>query len=550
MHITKTCLLIICLVVAGLFSSGFTPATAQETPAAPQDVETPDPVETEIRVAPVVIDGVTLFDVRGTSSLPASERAQAIETRIYEIAEGSDSQTVNLSIYEAQFGYEIAIDGQPIHNVINADSQLEQIEIALLAELHGRAVENAILEYRLNRSNEARVDSVYAAAAWSIGFLLITFVFVRWRHRLVAAIRRLSERRFMQVEQATKSIVRREAIGKLVGYVSHLLLWIMYLALFYYYLSIVLLSIAETRPFAQVLLRYVSEPLVAIGRGFLDELPSLITLLIIGIVTNYCIKGLRILFENIEAGTFQLADFEPHWVKPTYLLARIFVIVIALVFAYPFIPGSNSAVFQGLTILAGVMVSLGSNSVVSNLVAGLFVIYRRSTNIGDRIKVGDQVGDVIEIKLMETLMRSIKNELVSIPNSQLLNSEVVNYSRRIDDRGILVHTIVGIGYEEPQAKVEAMLIEAAKRTKTLNAQEKPFVLRTVLADFAVNYELNAYTLEGNSLPQILSDLHANILDVFNENAVQIMTPAYERDPEDPKVADANWDGKLAQKATP
>ena len=125
------------------------------------------------------------------------------------------------------------------------------------------------------------------------------------------------------------------------------------------------------------------------------------------------------------------------------MLCKALLIVIALVFAYPYIPGSGSRAFQGLTILAGIMVSLGSNTVVSNMMAGLFVIYRRSTNVGDRIQVGDKIGDVTEIKLMETLIKSIKNEMISIPNAQLLNSEVVNYSRKVDGRGLLVHTTVG-----------------------------------------------------------------------------------------------------------
>ncbi len=182
------------------------------------------------------------------------------------------------------------------------------------------------------------------------------------------------------------------------------------------------------------------------------------------------------------------------------------------------------------------MVSMGSNSVVSNLLAGIFVIYRRSTSIGDRIKVGEHIGDVVAIKLMETHLKSIKNELVSIPNVMLMNSDVINYTNKTDDDGILVNTIVGIGYEEPQTKVEKLLIEAALRTAYVEKAPKPFVFRNALADYSVNYQVNAYTKSGAKLPIILSDLHANILDVFNENKVQIMTPSYMADPDEPKIA--------------
>ena len=311
-------------------------------------------------------------------------------------------------------------------------------------------------------------------------------------------------------------------------------------------MTVVLLSFAHTRPFAQLVLTYVSQPLLDVIYGFVGYFPSLITLVIIYYVTRYLIRGLRLFMENIEAGTIELRNFEPHWVKPTFNIARAVIIAIAIVFAYPYIPGSDSQAFQGITILAGIMVSLGSNAVVSNMMAGLFVIYRRSTNIGDRIMVGDQIGDVVEIKMMETLIKSVKNEMVSIPNAQLLNSEVVNYSRKIDGRGLLVHTTVGIGYEEPQNKVEAMLIEAARRTRDLKKSPAPFVLWANLADYAINYQINAFTTRGSSLPRILSDLHRNIVDVFNENGVQIMTPSYMADPEKPKVPTQPWDGKLAK----
>ena len=166
----------------------------------------------------------------------------------------------------------------------------------------------------------------------------------------------------------------------------------------------------------------------------------------------------------------------------------------------------------------------------------MFVIYRRGINVGDWIEIKDQTGFVESITLLETQLRSSKNELISIPNTQLLGSELTNYTRQGDTNGILLHTSVGIGYEEPQRKVEKMLLEAARRTDGLETKPVPFVLRQALADYAVVYEINAYAKSVNSLPKLKSALHGNILDVFNENLVQIMTPSYESDPETPKIA--------------
>ncbi|WP_433989385.1 hypothetical protein SuNHUV7_39650 (plasmid) [Pseudoseohaeicola sp. NH-UV-7] len=308
-----------------------------------------------------------------------------------------------------------------------ADAEFEQIPIEGLAELQMNVIKRAVEQYRASRSGKGRVDSALVAIGWTSAFVVVSIIFLRRWRKMVNRAERLTEKRFTQFEEATKSVLRGKAVAKLVGYAVQVLLWIGYFFVFYYYLSFVLLSFAETRPFSQILLTYVTDPLIGVFKGFASYIPNFITLIIIAVVTRYTVKGLQVFMENIEAGTFEVRNFEPHWIKPTFNIVRVIIIAIAVVFAYPYIPGSDSRAFQGLTLLAGVMLSLGSNTVVSNMMAGLFVIYRRSTTIGDRIKVGEKVGDVVEIKLMETLIKSVKNEMISIPNAQLLNSEVVNY---------------------------------------------------------------------------------------------------------------------------
>ncbi|MEO9572635.1 MAG: mechanosensitive ion channel domain-containing protein [Tateyamaria sp.] len=497
-----------------------------------------------ILAAPVTFENEKLFLVRGTSVLPATERANRIEERIRLAARSVSKEKIQPSIEDVQFGRQISIGGNMITITTLADAKLEQIDIDVLAGLQAEAIVDAILAYRSERSTDARVESAVSALGWSIGFVILSVLFFRSKDKAGEMVAKLVRRRFQGLEQATGAVVRGKALANLAKFGVKVLLWVFYLVVLYYYLTFVLLAFAETRPFAEALLTYVSAPLLGIFQGFVDQLPNLITLTIIAIVTRYALNALKLFFDNLEAGTFTLKDFEPHWIGPTFYLARVMVILIALVFSYPFIPGSDSVVFQGLTILAGIMVSLGSNTVVSNMMAGLFVIYRRSTNVGDRIEVGDRVGDVVDIKLMETLIKSTKNEMISIPNSQLLNSEVVNFTRKIDGSGLLLYTTVGIGYEEPKEKVKAMLIEASRRTEGLKKNPHPFVLCTGLADYAVNYQINAYSSRGASRPKILSDLHENILDVFNENGVQIMTPSYEADPTEPKIPTEDWTGEL------
>jgi small-conductance mechanosensitive channel len=518
------------------------PVKAQELPA---EATEPEAEETESFKAPVIVDGDMLFFLRGSSALPAPERAESVQNKIIEVAEASESSTVDITFEETDLGIRIRADGEIVSIVTVADAELDQMELDVLGFLHGQAIEEAILAYRSNRTDQARVSGAIEAAGWTLGFVVFVLV-ILWLHRRIRRrTLKLVKRYLKDVETATAKSVQAEAIAALIRYGLNFALLVIFFLGFYYYLSFVLLAFAETRYFAQLLLTYLTEPVLLIFKGILSYIPNLIMLSLIAWVTLYIIKGMRVFFDAVEAGSFEMGDFEKHWVNPTFNIARVIVILIALVFAVPYIPGSDSAAFQGLTILVGAMLSLGANSVVSNMLAGLFVIYRRSTSIGDRIQIGEHIGDVVQIKLMETHLKSIKNELISIPNAQLMNSDVVNFSKKTDGSGLLLHTTVGIGYEEPPEKVEAMLIEAANRTKGIKAKPEPFVLWTALADYAINYQINGYTTRGSIIPKIRSDLHRNIVAVFNENKVQIMTPSYMADPPEPKIPADEWDGHLA-----
>jgi small-conductance mechanosensitive channel len=210
-------------------------------------------------------------------------------------------------------------------------------------------------------------------------------------------------------------------------------------------------------------------------------------------------------------------------------------VVFALVVAYPYIPGAESPALRGLSLFFGILLSVGSSSTISNIIAGYSLTYRRMFKVGDRVRIDHVTGDVVEVRLLVTHLHTIKNEEVIVPNSKILGNEVVNYSSLARARGLILHTTVGIGYETPWRQVVAMLRMAASRTPGLLEDPEPFVLQTALADFAVTYELNAYCDNAQAMTALYSDMHRNILDVFNEYGVQIMTPAYEGDPAEPKI---------------
>ncbi|MBL4768485.1 MAG: mechanosensitive ion channel [Rhodobacteraceae bacterium] len=535
--------LILALTMA--FSLWQSPAIAQSSGTNTAETGTSGGEPDATFVSPVVIDGVSIFSVRGTTALPADKRAENVQNQLLAIAEASEETSVKVEFEPGELGFRILADGQLVSITTNADAEYEKVDLFVLASIQSKAVEKAILDYRAGRTDEARVHSAYVVLAWTVGFAAMTLILLRLRKSIPRRVERFVEAKFSDVQTATKDVVKSHAVAALARYFVQFFILIIIFASFYYYLSLILLSFAETKPFAQLLITYVTSPVFNILKGFVAFIPNMITIGIVVAMTRGLIKGSFIFFQNIEAGTISIKNFEKHWIWPTYNIVRVTLMLIAAIICFPFIPGAESEAVKGLTLLVGVMVSLGSNSVVSNVLAGLFVIYRRSMNIGDRIRVGEHVGDVVKIKLMETYIKSIKNELISIPNGQILNSDVINYSSKIDGRGLLLHTTVGIGYEEPRAKVEAMLIEAAKRTPNLKNSPTPFVLCSALADYAVNYQINAYTTRGSIMPKITSDLHSNIIDVFNENGVQIMTPSYIADTDIPKIPPQEWDGELA-----
>jgi small-conductance mechanosensitive channel len=271
------------------------------------------------------------------------------------------------------------------------------------------------------------------------------------------------------------------------------------------------------------------------GRELLAQIPNLIFLVIVVVLARWMIRLIRLFFDAVDRGSVSLSGFEPDWAKPTYKIVRLVIIAFAVVVAYPYIPGSSTAAFKGVSLFAGVVLSLGSSSIISNLLAGFTMTYRRTFRVGDRVRIGDVVGDVLDIRLQVTHVRTPKNEEVVVPNSVILGSAVTNYSSLAGSRGLILHTTVGIGYETPWRQVEAMLVLAAERTPGMLREPAPFVLQRALGDFCITYELNAFCDRADRMAFLYAGLHRSILDVFNEYGVQIMTPAYEGDPEQPKV---------------
>jgi small-conductance mechanosensitive channel len=500
------------------------------------------PLEVGLRpTAAVEVDGRALFRVRGVSAFPAPARAAAIAGRIEALAADPSVPADAVRPVELDEGTGLFAGSRLLMVVQDADATQEAVERKVLALVIAEAIRTAVADYRQARSRPALVRSAGLGGV-ATAVLAAAAACVVWLARRAHAV---LERRYRQRIQAvgiqSLQLVRAEqiwgAVQRLLGSVRVLALVVLGVL----YLRYVLSLFPWTRGAARRLFADVLHPLEVMGRGIVERIPDLLFLVVLFIVTRYALRGVHLILGAVARGEIRLRGFEREWAEPTYKLLRIGVIMLALVVAYPYIPGSGTDAFKGLSIFIGVLLSLGSSSAIANIIAGYTMTYRRAFKVGDRVKIGDTMGDVTEMRLQVTHLRTIKNEEVVVPNSDILGSAVVNYSSLARQGGLILNTRVGIGYETPWRQVEAMLLAAAARTSGLMQGPPPFVRQLTLGDFAVTYELNVYTDNAQAMGEIYTGLHRNVLDVFNEYGVQIMTPAYEGDPEIPKVVPkARW----------
>jgi len=485
--------------------------------------------------APVLLDGRLLMRVRGFSGYTGAERAAAIHDRIVEFASDRSASVDLLRVVETDRSSEIRAGSVLLLQVTDADADLEEMHRDLLAVATLEVLKRSIVTWREQRSPRQLLRHAGYAVAATLFVAVLFWLLAQGFRRLRALTRLQAGTHVRSIRIGTFEVVRAEHLRQAALAAVRLLFWLVLVWVAYLYLEFVLPLFPWTRPIGERLLELVIDPLATLGLSFLGALPKLAFLVVLFFVVRYVLKLGHLFFQAIANGTLHFEGFDADWSIPTYKMLRIFVIAFSLVIAYPYIPGSDSAAFKGVSVLLGVIFSLGSSSVIGNIIAGYTMTYRRAFRPGDRIQVGDVVGDVIDSRVLVTTLRTPKNELVVVPNSEILGKSVVNYSALARQRGLLLHTTVGIGYETPWRQVEAMLLMAANRTEGLQREPAPFVLQTGLGDFAVNYELNAATADATNMPRLYSALHANILDVFNEYGVQIMTPNYEADTPDAKL---------------
>lgn len=282
----------------------------------------------------------------------------------------------------------------------------------------------------------------------------------------------------------------------------------------------------QTKNLAFQLFSYIWNPVKSILVGIVSYIPNLFTIFVICLAIRYLVRLFRYLAGEVQSERLKLRGFYPDWAIPTYHIIRFLLYAFMIAMIYPYLPGSNSGVFQGISVFVGLIVLLGSSTVIGNIIAGLVITYMRPFKIGDRIKLNDTTGNVIEKTPLVTRIRTPKNEVVTIPNSFVMSSHTVNFSQSAREYGLIIHSEVSIGYDVPWRKVNKLLIEAALNTPGVVDDPRPFILSTSLNDWYPVYQVNAYIKDADKLAQIYSDLHQSIQDRFNEEGIEIMSPHY------------------------
>lgn len=353
-------------------------------------------------------------------------------------------------------------------------------------------------------------------------FKLINFLFRRLRRKIV----RYGQQRLKPFIVRDYELLNKRRLCRMLVYASNLVRYVLLLLLLIFTVPILFAIFPQTEKLALQIFYYIVDPIKMVVKSIVEYIPNLFIIIVIWYCIRYIIKGVHYIATEIQNEKLKISGFYPDWAEPTFNIIRFLLYAFMIAMIYPYLPGSESGVFQGISVFVGLIVSLGSSTVIANFIAGFVITYMRPFKIGDFIKVKDTVGNVIEKTPFVTRLRTIKNEVVTIPNSFIMTSDTVNYSASARQYGLIIHTVMTMGYETPWRKVHELLIKAALKTPGVLEHPKPFVLEMELNDNYMCYQINAYIKDADNLPVITSELLQNIQDYFHSAGIELVAPHY------------------------
>jgi len=470
--------------------------------------------------------------------VPAQERARRAEDILMRMSKDAGVGSETVTLLKIPQGYSVLVNGVLAFSMVPED-----VDPVMTESLEQTAQRSAkVLELVLQETREARNGAFLLRALGFVVLATVVLLVVVWlisrvRGWLTVRLTRLAHSHAERLKVGGESLVNRERMLQLVRRIVTLAYWIVVLALFYEWLGFSLERFPYTRPWGERLTQYLMDLAAGIAGAVIRTIPDLIIALVIFLIAKFIIDLLKTVFERVEQGKLQFAWLDQDTVNPTRRLISAAIWLFALVMAYPYLPGSGTEAFKGLSVLVGLMISLGASSLVGQAASGLILMYTRTIRAGEFVQIAENEGTVVELGLFTTRIRTGLGEELTLPNSLILSNVSRNYSRTVKGPGYILDTTVTIGYDTPWRQVHAMLIEAARKTPGVLPDPPPRVFQTALSDYYPEYRLVCQAIPSEPCPraEVMNALHANIQDTFNAYGVQIMSPHYRGDPTDLKI---------------
>ena len=476
---------------------------------------------------PVIAEGDTLFYLftkRG--GYAPQQRAQMTGAAIEEIGKRFNLRPDSVSIDHSDIVSDLMYGNKVLLSLTDQDALWEGVSRDSLAKERRQNVITKLHEMKAEHS-------VWRMAKRILYFLLVIvgqyllFRLTNWLFRkLKVRILRLKDTKIKPVSIQGYELLDAQKQANLLVFLAGIGRYILMGIQLVITVPLIFIIFPQTEGLAYRLLGYIWNPIRNIFVDIIDYIPNLFTIVVMWYAVKYLVRMVLYLAREIEAGRLKFNGFYPDWAMPTFHIVRFLLYAFMIAMIYPYLPGSKSGVFQGISVFVGLIVSLGSSTVIGNIIAGLVITYMRPFKMGDRIKLNDTTGDIIEKTPLVTRIRTPKNEVVTVPNSFIMSSHTVNYSTSAREYGLIIHSEVSIGYDVPWRQVNQILIDAALNTPGVVDDPRPFVLETSLSDWYPVYQINAYIKEAHKMAQIYSDLHQTIQDKFNEAGIEIMSPHY------------------------
>ena len=431
----------------------------------------------------VVFEGDTLFLLKtGLGPFTVEDRANAIKGKLDDIAGQFEFSADSITVFEHGNLSLIQYKKKIIMSISDEDAALEGTTRKYLTDNYKEIIQATLKDKIENLSVKDWLINIGLTLLTLIGLIVIFYAinkFFKWVNGKLNDYQK-------KLKRKRKSLYRYlvpSGPDNIFVFISNIVRWILYILIFLFYLPLLFSFLPWTRGIVQEFYKLVSDPVMYIVHGFIDFLPDLFFIIIIYFVAKYVVRVLTVIATEYEKDNISIRGFHKDWAKPTLNLMKIIIYAFALIFMFPHIPGSESKAFQGVSIFFGVLLSLGSSSAISNVIAGVVITYMRPFQMGDRVKVGETIGDVIEKSLLVTKIRTLKNEDVTIPNATIINTHLWNYSKNAKEMGLILHTSVTIGYDVPWETVNKLLLRAARSTTLVQKDPKPFVLQKSLDDY-------------------------------------------------------------------